>query len=111
MKIVARAQRISLGLIFVVYGMNGLVRFGHTPSFNTSAAREFMAVMQATPYAHVLFGLQVVCGVLLIADVFVPLALTVLAGYLFNIYMFHIFMDPSRSIIANSGEASGIFTC
>lgn len=28
---------------------------------------------------------------------FVPVALTILAGYLFNIYRFHIFLDPSRS--------------
>jgi hypothetical protein len=55
MKIVANVQRILLGLIFVVYGMNGLVRFGHAPSVDTAAAREFMAVMQTTPYAHVLF--------------------------------------------------------
>jgi hypothetical protein len=56
-----------------------------------------MTVMQATPYGHVLYGLEIVCGILLIAGVFVPVALTILAGYIFNIYMFRIFPDPSLS--------------
>ena len=53
--------------------------------------------MLATPYGHVLFALQMICGVALICDLFVPLALTILAAYLFNIYMFHLFLDPSKS--------------
>jgi putative oxidoreductase len=74
MKIIALSQRILLGVIFLVYGINGFVRFSHEPSFATSIARQYMAVMQATPYAHVLFGLQMVCGLMLIAGVFVPVA-------------------------------------
>ncbi len=64
--------------------MNGFFRFSHAAAFDTAIAREYMAVMQATPYAHILFGLQMACGLLLIANVFVPAALTILAGYLFN---------------------------
>jgi uncharacterized membrane protein YphA (DoxX/SURF4 family) len=94
MKIVAVVQRVTLGAIFVVYGLNGLVR---APSFDTTIAREYMTVMRATPYAHVLFALQITCGLLLIAGIYVPIALTILAGYIFNIYMFHIFLDPSFS--------------
>jgi uncharacterized membrane protein YphA (DoxX/SURF4 family) len=97
MKTVALVQRILLGTIFLVHGLAGFLP-GHAPSFGTEIAREYMKVMQATPYAHVLFGLQALCGLLLIAGVFVPLALTILAGYLFNIYMFHLFLDPSRSL-------------
>jgi hypothetical protein len=37
---------------------------------------------------------------LLLARVFVPIALTILAGYLFNIYMFHIFLDRTFSPLA-----------
>ncbi|HXM12516.1 MAG TPA: hypothetical protein VN946_21370 [Terriglobales bacterium] len=70
---------------------------GHASSFGTPTAREYMTVMQATPYGHVLYGLEIVCGILLIAGVFVPVALTILAGYIFNIYMFRIFPDPSLS--------------
>jgi hypothetical protein len=51
--------------------------------------------MQADPYGHVLFGLQIVCGFLLPARLFVPVTLTVLAGFLVNIDMFHILLDHS----------------
>jgi putative oxidoreductase len=93
MKFLAHIQRSLLGLIFLVTGLNGFLRFLHEPSFKTPVARELMAVMHATPYGHVLFGLQIVCGLLLLARLFVPVALTILAGYLFNIYMFHLFLD------------------
>jgi uncharacterized membrane protein YphA (DoxX/SURF4 family) len=97
MKIVAGIQRIMLGLIFLASGINHFVHPGHASSFGTQTAREYMTVMQATPYGHVLYGLEIVCSVLLIAGVFVPVALTILAGYIFNIYMFRIFLDPSLS--------------
>ena len=56
-----------------------------------------MTVMQGTPFGHTLFGLQIVCGLLLLARWFVPIALTVLAGFLFNIWMFHLFLDRAFS--------------
>lgn len=100
MRVLAHIQRSLLGLIFILTGLNGFFRFLHEPSFNTPAARELMTVMQVTPYGHVLFGLQVVCGVLLLARLFVPIALTMLAGYLINIYLFHLFLDRTFSPLA-----------
>jgi putative oxidoreductase len=100
MKVLAHIQRSLLGLVFVITGLNGFIRFLHQPSIKSAAARELMMVMQATPYGHVLFGLQIVCGLLLLARLFVPIALTILAGYLFNIYMFHIFLDHAFSPLA-----------
>jgi uncharacterized membrane protein YphA (DoxX/SURF4 family) len=97
MRIASMISRILLGLLFLLYGLNGSFRFGHTAPFATAIAREYMAVMLATPYGHILFALQVVCGLALIFDAFVPLALSILAAYLFNIYMFHLFLDPSKS--------------
>lgn len=97
MKIIAVIQRMMLGLIFLVSGIDHFVHSGHAPSFGTLLAREYMAVMQATPYGHVLYALEIVCGLVLIAGVFVPVALTILAGYIFNIYMFRVFLDPSLS--------------
>lgn len=100
MKVLAHIQRSLLGLIFVVTGLNGFFRFLHQSPFTAAAARELMMVMQATPYGHVLFGLQIVCGFLLLARLFVPIPLTILAGYLFNIYMFHIFLDHTFNPLA-----------
>jgi putative oxidoreductase len=43
----------------------------------------------------VVFALQLACGLLLLANRFVPLALTVLGPILFNILLFHSCMAPS----------------
>ncbi len=96
MKVFSTVCRILLGLVFVLSGLNGFVRFGHAPAFSTALAREYMVLMLATPYGHILFGIQLICGVLLLADLFVPAVLVVLAAYLFNIYMFHIFLEPGK---------------
>jgi hypothetical protein len=64
----------------------------------------------------VIFGLQIVCGLLLLARLFVPIALTILAGYLFNIYIFHLLFDhtfspmggelPRASAVGAAGEVA-----
>lgn len=100
MKVLSHVQRSLLGLIFVITGLNGFFRFLPQRPFTAAAARELMMVMQATPYGHVLFGLQVVCGLLLLARLFVPFALTILAGYLFNIYAFHLFLAHTFNPLA-----------
>jgi putative oxidoreductase len=99
MKIISLFARLVLGAIFVASGIMGILP-GHAPSFSTELAKQYMAVMQATPYGHVLFAGQIVCGLLLIADLFVPMALVVLGAYLFNIVMFHIFIEPAHYALA-----------
>lgn len=72
MTVLAHSQWSLPGLIFGVTGPNGFFRFRHQPPFTDAAARELMMVMQATPNGHVLFGLQIVCGFLLLARLFAP---------------------------------------
>ncbi len=100
LRIVAHIQRSLLGLIFLLNGLNGFVHFRQALAFQTPIARECMAVMQATPYGHVLAGVQILSGVLLLLRLFVPFALTVIAAFLFNIYMFHLFLDHTFSPLA-----------
>ena len=40
MRIVSTVARIMLGLLFMLYGLNGFFRFGHTAPFETAIARE-----------------------------------------------------------------------
>jgi uncharacterized membrane protein YphA (DoxX/SURF4 family) len=77
MKLIVLFSRTLLGAIFVASGVSGVLP-GHAPSFSTELAKQYMAVMQATPYGHVLFAGQILCGLLLIADLFAPMALIVL---------------------------------
>jgi putative oxidoreductase len=94
MKIIATIARYLLGLIFTIFGMNGFLHFLPMGSPPPLAGQFFGALVQSH-YMAVIFGLQLVCGLLLLVNRYVPLALTVLGAILFNILCFHIFMAPS----------------
>jgi len=93
MKIVAIVARILMGLIFFVFGLNGFLHFFPTPPL-TGFVAEFTDVLARSHYAALVFGVQLIAGVLLLINRFVPLALVTLAAVLANILTFHITMQP-----------------
>jgi putative oxidoreductase len=94
MKIASLIARLLLGLIFLVFGLNGFLHFIPMPP-PTGAAGQFFAALIATPYWMVIFAVQVIGGALLLVNRFVPLALVVLGAVIVNIVSFHIFMAPA----------------
>ena len=94
MKIVFMICRYLLGLMFAVFGSNGFLHFIHQPPPGSALAGQFMGVVFTSHFMMPIFLLQLIAGVLLLVDAFVPLALVVLAGILINILDYHITMDP-----------------
>jgi putative oxidoreductase len=96
MKMVVAGARILLGLIFVVFGLNGFLLFlpPPPPSALPHNAAVFSAVMWATHYTYVPSAAQVLGGLFLLLNRYVPLALVILAGVIVNILTFHITMMP-----------------
>ena len=94
MRIVAVIARYLAGVIFVVMGLNGFLNFIHFPP-PTGVAAQFMGALYVSHYLWVIFGFQVVAGVLLLLNRYVPLAVAVLAPVLVNILTFHITMAPA----------------
>jgi uncharacterized membrane protein YphA (DoxX/SURF4 family) len=94
MKIASLVARLLLGLIFVVFGLNGFLQFIHMPP-PAGAAGQFLAAVVATRYWTIIFGVQVIGGVLLLVGRFVPLALVILGPVIVNILSFHTFMAPA----------------
>lgn len=93
MKALMLTGRILLGLIFVVFGLNGFLQFLPLPPL-PDAAKAFFAGMAATGYMlPLLFAAQVLGGVLLLVGL-VPLGLLILAPVIVNIVLFHIFLAP-----------------
>lgn len=87
------AARILLGLIFTVFGLNFYFRFLPTPELN-EAAGSFLGALVNTGYMMEIVKLvEVVGGVMLLAGVFVPLALVLLFPIVLNIFLFHIVLD------------------
>jgi putative oxidoreductase len=94
MKIAVLISRILLGLIFVVFGLNGFLNFLHAP-MPTGLAGQYMGALAATHYIHFIFLVQLVGGLLLLAGQFIPLALVLLGPVIVNILLFHATMEPS----------------
>lgn len=94
MKTASLIARLLLGLIFLVFGLNGFLQFIHMPPPSGSAG-QFLAAVVATPYWTIIFGAQVIGGVLLLVGRFVPLALVILGPVIVNILSFHAFMAPA----------------
>jgi hypothetical protein len=95
MKTVFLVSRILLGVIFTVFGLNGFLHFlpmGPAPS---GLAGQYLTVVSESHYITVIFAFQLICGILLLINQFVPLAVTILAGVLTNILLFHITMAPA----------------
>jgi hypothetical protein len=90
-----------MGLIFLVMGLNGFLNFLPQPATMPEGAVAFSVALMKTGYMlPLLMGTQVIVGVLLLANRFVPLALAVLAPIVVNIFAFHAFLAPSGLVVA-----------
>jgi len=91
--------RLLLGLTFFVFGLNGFLHFLPQPPA-PPAAGAFFGALHATGYMLGLIkGTEVLAGALLLAGLFVPLALTLLAPVIVNILAFHLFLAPGNYAI------------
>jgi hypothetical protein len=91
---IATIARILLGVIFLVLGLNGFLHFIPAPPIGGLAA-EFFTTIVASNYYILVFTVQVIAGILLLTNQYVPLTLVVLAAVLANVLNFHITMMPS----------------
>ena len=93
MKIATTIARLLFGLAFTVFGLNFFLNFIPAPP-PTGLAGDYFKVMAGSHYLYVIGAVQLLCGLLLLSGKFVPLALTILAGMIFNILTIHILMAP-----------------
>jgi putative oxidoreductase len=100
MKIVTLIARAFLGLIFVVFGLNGFLNFLSMGPMPTGLAGQFMGALFLSHYYWVVAALQVVGGALLLVNRFVPLALVLLGPVIVNIICYHVFLNPSGAVPA-----------
>lgn len=88
--------RLLLGLIFFVFGLNGFLHFIPPPKTPMpEGAMAFFGALLKTGYMlPLIMGTQLLSGVLLLVNRWVPLALVLLAPVIVNIILFHAFLQP-----------------
>jgi hypothetical protein len=103
------AARLLVGAVFTIFGLNGFLGFIPMPPPEGIAAA-FMGGLGASGYFFPLLkGTEVVAGLLLLGNRFVPLALTVLAPIVVNILAFHLFLAPAGLAVPLIVTAAGIY--
>ena len=93
MRIAATIARYLLGILFFVFGLNGFLHFIPEPP-PTGLALEYFTVVSKAHIMTVVYLLQIIGGILLVAGRFVPIALTLLGPVIANILLYHLTMDP-----------------
>jgi len=93
MKIAVTIARVLLGLLFTVFGLNGFLHFIPMQP-PTGLAGQYMGALFMSHYLVVVFLLQLIGGLLLLVNRYVPLGLLLLGPVVVNILLFHSFLAP-----------------
>lgn len=94
MKIIGIIARILLGAIFAFFGANLLFNFLHAP-VPPGILGQYMTALFASHYIIAIGLFQVIGGILLLVNRYVPLGLVILAPIIVNILLVHFLMAPS----------------
>ena len=87
--------RVLLGLLFLIFGLNGFLNFIPAPK---DLAQDVITVSMALMkggYLNVVSADEILVAILLLTNRFVPLALALLAPIIVGILTFHIAIQPS----------------
>jgi len=93
MKTAVLIARILLGVIFVVFGLNGFLQFLPQPAMPEAAIAFFGGLAASGYMLPLLFVSQLLGGTLLLVGM-VPLGVLILTPVIVNIVAFHVFLAP-----------------
>ena len=95
MKTVYTASRILLGMIFIAAGLSGFFLIASPPPPPPGLAGAFQDVFFKSGWVLFVDSVELLSGLMLLSNRFVPVALTALAAVIANILVFHITMMPA----------------
>jgi len=110
MKIATIIARVLLGLMFVVFGLNGFLHFmGGANQMPKGEAGAFIGAMFTSGYFYAVAALQIAGGALLLIGRYVALGLTLLGPVIVNIVLFHVCLEPTGLPMAIGVSALALF--
>jgi uncharacterized membrane protein YphA (DoxX/SURF4 family) len=97
-RIITAIVRGLLGLMFLVFGLNGFLNFMPAPKDLPPDMITVITGLMKGGYMAVVSGAEIVVAVLLLINRFVPLALALLAPIVVGIITFHIAVAPATIV-------------
>ena len=88
-------SKIFLGVIFLLFGLNGFLQFMQMPPPAQEAGLFLSGLARAAYFFPLLKGVEVLAGTLLVLNRRVNLALVMLVPIVLNIVLFHYYLDAS----------------
>jgi hypothetical protein len=99
MKIAVLIARVLLGLMFVFFGLNGFLNFLPAPPL-TGVPGAFLGALITSHYVFLVCAVQLLAGLMLLLNQFLPLGLALLAPVIANIVAYHLTMQRSAAQLA-----------
>jgi uncharacterized membrane protein YphA (DoxX/SURF4 family) len=97
-RIVTAIARVLLGLMFLVFGLNGFLNFMPAPKDLPPDVITVSTGLMKGGYMAVVSATEIIVAVLLLTNRFVPLALALLAPIVVGIITFHIAIAPATIV-------------
>ena len=97
-RIVTAIVRIMLGLAFLFFGVMGLFNLMKPPPDTPQEILTVVGALANAGYMKVVAATEIIVGVMLLTNRFVPLALALLAPIVVGIITFHVAMQPAGII-------------
>jgi uncharacterized membrane protein YphA (DoxX/SURF4 family) len=97
-RIITATVRLLLGLMFLVFGLNGFLNFIPAPKDLPQDVIMVSTGLMKGGYMAVVAATEIIVALLLLTNRFVPLALLLLAPIIVGIITFHIAIAPSTIV-------------
>lgn len=99
MKIFLMTLTAIYGLFWLVFGLNGFFHFFAIPAPSGEAATFMQALVDTGYVMPIVYGTQIIAGIMLLTRRFVPLALLILGPIVMNIMLYDLFLNSSGLVI------------
>lgn len=109
MKIAVIIVRVLMGLLFIFGSIAFFLKLGGEPQLEGNMKTYFDGLVASGYFLPLLKITELICGIVLVAGRFVPLALVILAPIIINILFVHIFLERSGLPVAVFLVVANIF--
>ena len=88
------AARLLLGLVFVIFGLNGFLHFIPMPPMPVEAMAFMSGLMKSGYMIPLIKIVEIIAGLFILTGMYLPLGLVLLAPIVINILLFHLVLAP-----------------